>query len=97
MQVTPVTTGPPARASQGPPLEVDRTRERLEQLGLGHAAAALGEELSEAVKHNRAAHLVLDRLLTRTQAWSLFWHPPLARFALLVALFATVALLAPDP
>src|SRR4029077_8458096 len=45
------------------PLEVDRTREQLQQLGLGHAAAALAEELSEAVKHNRPAHVVLDRLL----------------------------------
>ena len=63
--VTPVVTAPPARPSSSPPLEVDRTRERLEQLGLGHAAGALAEELSEAVKHNRPAHAVLDRLLAR--------------------------------
>jgi len=65
MQVTPVVAAAPAKTSNGPPLEVDRTRERLEQLGLSHAAAALAEELSEAVKHDRAAHLVLDRLLSR--------------------------------
>jgi DNA replication protein DnaC len=52
-----------AKSSGGPLLEVDRTREQLQQLGLGHAAAALPEELSEAVRHNRAAHVVLDRLL----------------------------------
>lgn len=65
MQVTPVLVAAPAKTTHGPPLEVDRTRERLEQLGLSHAAAALTEELSESVKHDRAAHLVLDRLLSR--------------------------------
>jgi hypothetical protein len=30
-----------------------------------HAAEALAEELSEAVKHHRTAHVVLDRLLSR--------------------------------
>ncbi len=47
----------------GPHLEVDSTREKLLQLGLPHAAEALSAELSEAVKHNRPAHQVLDRLL----------------------------------
>jgi DNA replication protein DnaC len=56
---------PAARNGSGPVLEVDRTREQLEQLGLTHAAAALGEELSEAVKQDRPAHAVLDRLLAR--------------------------------
>jgi DNA replication protein DnaC len=42
---------------------VDALREKLLQLGLTHAAEALAEELSESVKHNRAAPLVLDRLL----------------------------------
>lgn len=65
MSVTPIVSVPPARTSNGPPLEVDRTRERLEQLGLMHAAAALAEELSEAVKHDRPVHAVLDRLLAR--------------------------------
>lgn len=65
MQVTPILVAAPAKTSTGPPLEVDRTRERLEQLGLSHAAVALAEELSESVKHDRAAHLVLDRLLSR--------------------------------
>jgi DNA replication protein DnaC len=65
MNATPIVAVPPARSSNGPPLEVDRTRQRLEQLGLSHAAAALAEELAEAVKHDRPAHAVLDRLLTR--------------------------------
>ena len=68
--VTPVVAAPPARPSSSPPLEVDRTRERLEQLGLGHAAGALAEELSEAVKHNRPPHAVLARLWNwRNASW----------------------------
>jgi DNA replication protein DnaC len=59
------TTAPAAKPATGPHLEVDGTREKLVQLGLAHAAEALAEELSEAVKHNRPAHLVLDRLLAR--------------------------------
>lgn len=60
---TPTTsTAPPKPAAGGPPLEVDSTRAKRLQLGLAHAAAALAEELSEAVKHNRPAHQVLDRL-----------------------------------
>jgi DNA replication protein DnaC len=58
-------TAPAKAPAAGPPLEVDHTREKLVQLGLGHAADALAEELSEAVKHNRAAHQVLERLLAR--------------------------------
>ena len=60
---TPLNT-PPAKAGNGQiHLEVDSTREKLLQLGLAHAAEVLAEELSEAVKHNRPAHQVLDRLL----------------------------------
>jgi DNA replication protein DnaC len=53
----------PAGASERP--EVDRTRERLVELGLLHAAEALAGELLDAVKHDRPVHVVLDRLLTR--------------------------------
>jgi DNA replication protein DnaC len=57
---------PPAKPASGQAhAEVDSLREQLAQLGLAHAAAALTEELSEAVKHNRPAHVVLDRLLSR--------------------------------
>lgn len=35
-------------------MELDHTRELLAGLGLHFAAESLGEELSEAVKHNRA-------------------------------------------
>ncbi len=56
---------PTKKSAEHPPLEIDGTRERLNQLGLAFAAESLGEELSEAVKHNRAAHVVLDRLLSR--------------------------------
>jgi DNA replication protein DnaC len=52
-----------APASERP--EVDQMRERLLALGLAHAAEALAEELTEAVKHNRGAHQVLDRLLSK--------------------------------
>src|SRR5262249_3343234 len=41
-----------------PALEVDATREKLVQLGLAHAAEALTEGLTEAVKQDRAAHVV---------------------------------------
>lgn len=61
------TTGSVAatvRSNGSPHLEVDSTRQRLLQLGLVHAAEALAEELSAAVKENRAVHTVLDRLLT---------------------------------
>ncbi len=63
--VTPLIAASPAKPSNGPALEVDRTHERLEQLGRLHATGALAEELSEAVKQNRPAHAVLDRLLVR--------------------------------
>jgi DNA replication protein DnaC len=60
------TSLPPAKTANGqPPLEVDGTRQKLLALGLAHAAEALAEELSEAVKHNRPAHQVLDHLLGR--------------------------------
>jgi len=51
------------KSAAGPALDVDATREKLVQLGLSHAAESLAGELSEAVKHDRAAHQVLDRLL----------------------------------
>jgi DNA replication protein DnaC len=56
----------PTRTVNGSPqLEVDGIREKMLAMGLLHAADALAEELSEAVKHDRAAHVVLDRLLSR--------------------------------
>src|SRR5882724_8385448 len=66
-----ITMGPVPPAltpSTTPHLEVEGIREKLVGLGLSHAAEALAEELSEAVKHHRAAHVVLDRLLTREVA-----------------------------
>jgi DNA replication protein DnaC len=48
-----------------PAAQVDELRQRLSGLGLSHAAEALAEELSEAVKHDRAGHVLLERLLTR--------------------------------
>jgi DNA replication protein DnaC len=55
----------PARAVNGSAgVEADALRQKLLGLGLWHAAAALAEELSEAVKHDRAGHAVLDRLLS---------------------------------
>jgi DNA replication protein DnaC len=46
-------------------VQVDELRQRLAELGLAHAALALAEELSEAVKHDRAGHVLLGRLLSR--------------------------------
>jgi len=45
-------------------VQVDGLRQRLIGLGLSHAAGSLAEELSEAVKHDRAGHALLDRLLS---------------------------------
>jgi DNA replication protein DnaC len=45
-------------------VEIDAIREKLLGLGLAHAAETLAEELAEAVRHDRAAHVVLDRLLS---------------------------------
>lgn len=56
--------GVKASASNGTQqVGVDAIREKLLALGLSHAAEALVEELSESIKHNRAAPVVLDRLL----------------------------------
>jgi DNA replication protein DnaC len=64
--MTTTPTPAPSKGTNGQPLlEVDGTRAKLVQLGLGHAAEALAEELSEAVKHNWPGHQVLDRLLAR--------------------------------
>jgi DNA replication protein DnaC len=66
MSTNPTPEGLPAKGANGAVhLEVDSIREKLVGLGLVHAAEALAEELSEAVKHNRPAHVLLDRLLVR--------------------------------
>jgi DNA replication protein DnaC len=66
MSTTAIMPAVPAKgAAAAPHLEVDGIRERLAQLGLAHAAEALAEEITEAVKHDRPAHVVLDRLLRR--------------------------------
>lgn len=44
-------------------VEIDETRAALEQLGLLHAALALPELMSEAVKDDLPVHRFLDRLL----------------------------------
>jgi DNA replication protein DnaC len=60
--------GPARMPSETLHIEVDTLREKLLGLGLNHAAEVLAEELSEAVKHDRAGHVVLDRLLSREVA-----------------------------
>ncbi|OYQ31839.1 hypothetical protein CHU93_04165 [Sandarakinorhabdus cyanobacteriorum] len=45
-------------------LDIDATREKLGQLACGHAADALEDLLSEAVRDEISAHVFLDRLLT---------------------------------
>jgi DNA replication protein DnaC len=59
------TNGPGRPVNGSPAVAIDGLREKLLGLGLLHAAEALAEELSEAVKHDRGAHVVLDRLLSR--------------------------------
>ena len=46
-----------------PRLDIDRSREHLEALGLGYAAEALERTLSTAVKESVTAHAFLDQLL----------------------------------
>jgi DNA replication protein DnaC len=66
MSTTPLTPVPSTKGANGMPhLEVDAIREKLVALGLVHAAEALAEELSEAVKQDRPAHVLVDRLLER--------------------------------
>jgi DNA replication protein DnaC len=49
--------------SAKPKLDVDRSRERLERLGLGYAAEALPEALSRSVKQTVVPQAFLDELL----------------------------------
>ena len=49
--------------SSKPKLDIDRSREQLESLGLNHAAEALERALSVAVKESTTAHAFLDQLL----------------------------------
>jgi DNA replication protein DnaC len=49
--------------SAKPKLDIDHSREQLEALGLVHAAAALEQTLSQAVKQSTTAHGFLDQLL----------------------------------
>lgn len=51
------------KATPTPTVDLDRTRQRLDRLGLLHAAEQLEGLISEAVKDNSAAHQVIDRLL----------------------------------
>jgi DNA replication protein DnaC len=46
-----------------PKLDLDRTRERLEQLNLMWAAASIDERITQAVKESTPAHRFLDQLL----------------------------------
>jgi len=47
-----------------PKVELDKTREILDGLGLGYAAEHLSQSLSDAVKVDLAPHRFLDRLLS---------------------------------
>ena len=46
-----------------PKVELDKTREALLHLGLGHSAEVLGDRLASAVKGDLAPHRFLDELL----------------------------------
>ena len=41
--------------------------------------------------------IVVDRLIAALDGWRFFWHPSLARLALLIVLFGTAAAVAPNP
>lgn len=50
-------------AQPAPKVDLDRPQQALRQLGLEHAADDLAGQVNEAVKHNHAPHVFLDRLL----------------------------------
>ena len=52
-----------SKAKRTPKVDVDSTRERLERLGLAHAAEQLPEQLTLAVKESMSPHRLLDGLL----------------------------------
>lgn len=51
------------RKAPTPTVDLDATRQRLERLGLPHAAEQLETLISEAVKHDNPVHQVIDHLL----------------------------------
>jgi len=57
------TESMPALPKKTPPVDLDRTRERLVRLGLVHAADKLGEQVALAAKETHAPHRFLDALL----------------------------------
>jgi DNA replication protein DnaC len=56
-------------AQSTPKVDLDRPQMALRQLGLEHAADELSAQVSEAVKHNYAPHVFLDRLLSSEQSF----------------------------
>ena len=60
MTATTTTSALPAKK---PPVDLDRTRERMTKLGLVHAAEQLGEHVATATKETVAPHRFLDGLL----------------------------------
>lgn len=52
-----------SKSKPKPRVDLDRTRERLEHLGLVHAAERLAELLEQAVKRDGGPHRFLDDLL----------------------------------
>ena len=51
------------KRTPAPTVDLDATRQRLERLAMPHAAEQLEALISDAVKHDSAAHSVIDRLL----------------------------------
>lgn len=49
--------------TKAPTVDLDATRERLQHLGLQHAAEILGDHVSDAVKQSVSPHRFLDQLL----------------------------------
>jgi len=50
-------------SAKQPTLQLDRLREQLQWLGLAHAALALEDCVTDAVKNNRAGHELMQRLV----------------------------------
>ena len=58
-----MTAATPVLPKKSPPVDLDRTRERMTKLGLVHAAEQLGEHVAGAAKETVAPHRFLDGLL----------------------------------
>lgn len=59
----------PAKKTEAPKVDLDRTREGLLRLGLARAAETIGEHLAQAVRDDLAHHRFLEALIGEEISW----------------------------